>query len=316
MTREVVSVAIFGMLAIGCHGSAGTALVDGGELETGGDASNEFELDAGTMTAMCPDNDVFGIRRIYCTKPGGDEWFINMDDPEENLDRFDPKTEITQNSDGSWKVTSSKVRMNVFTPEGYQQDLITTYDQDDLAAKGYMQSPADWKNVEMTGYVKVNDADDGGFAWYGRGGFHGGSAGDGGSGCEGTSYKGALEWDGQTRIAKEQWHPHGYSFTNRKAAKGVVEDRWIGYKTIIYNVDNDTAVRVELWADWNADNTWEKIDEMLDDEGMGDEGGTCGGKSDQPMVWAGPVVTYRWDGATDVDVRDLSVREITPPTQP
>ena len=25
-----------------------------------------------------------------------------------------------------------------------------------LATKGYMQSPNDWKNVEMTGYFKVN----------------------------------------------------------------------------------------------------------------------------------------------------------------
>ena len=44
----------------------------------------------------------------------------------------------------------------VLTSSGYHSDLITTLNKRDLSAKGYMQSPNDWKNVEMTGYSKVN----------------------------------------------------------------------------------------------------------------------------------------------------------------
>ncbi|HEX7032545.1 MAG TPA: discoidin domain-containing protein, partial [Nitrososphaera sp.] len=48
--------------------------------------------------------DKFGIRELYPTKPGGDEWFMNMDNPNADEDRFTTKDEITKNPDGSWKV--------------------------------------------------------------------------------------------------------------------------------------------------------------------------------------------------------------------
>ena len=57
---------------------------------------------------------------------------------------------------GSWKVTSIEVRYGILTSSGYHPKLITTLNQMQLATKGYMQSPNDWKNVEMTGYFKVN----------------------------------------------------------------------------------------------------------------------------------------------------------------
>jgi hypothetical protein len=34
--------------------------------------------------------------------------------------------------------------------------LPITLNQTELAEKGYMQSPNDWKNVEMTGYFKIS----------------------------------------------------------------------------------------------------------------------------------------------------------------
>jgi uncharacterized lipoprotein YddW (UPF0748 family) len=43
----------------------------------------------------------------------------------------------------------------IFTSTGYDQDKITTYKQESLATKGYMQSSNDWKNIEITGYVKL-----------------------------------------------------------------------------------------------------------------------------------------------------------------
>src|SRR3954468_9465938 len=104
--------------------------------------------------------DKFGIKEIYRSKLGGEEWFINMDDPNHDL-RTDPQTTLTKNDDTehgdiSWKIQNTEVRYEVFTSSGYNAQLITTLNQTELSKKGFMQSPNDWKNVEMTGYFKIN----------------------------------------------------------------------------------------------------------------------------------------------------------------
>ena len=63
---------------------------------------------------------------------------------------------LTRNPDGSWKVSSTEIRFNVYTSSGYYHELISTLNQQQLAAKGYMQSPNDWRIVEITGYLKLN----------------------------------------------------------------------------------------------------------------------------------------------------------------
>ena len=40
--------------------------------------------------------------------------------------RFNPGNEITKNLDGSWKMTSTQVRMGVFPSTGYSPGTITT----------------------------------------------------------------------------------------------------------------------------------------------------------------------------------------------
>jgi hypothetical protein len=39
----------------------------------------------------------------------------------------------------------------------------------------------------------------------------------------------------------------------------------------------------------------------------------CGGSPDQKVTWGGPISTFRWDTATNVDFKWLSVREILVP---
>lgn len=255
-----------------------------------------------------------GVFQIYPTKTGGDEWFINMDDPTSDP-RFKPKSTMTKNADGTWKIKSSSVRANVFTVTGYSRAEITTYNQQELAAKGYMQALNDWKNVEVTGYVKVNsNKKDDNFSWFGRGGLHTNSYE-----CEGTAYKGNLYYSGKARFAKEQWHSGGYSFTATKTVTDPIKSKWVGFKFIMFNtvvqLDNNqiTAVKLESWIDPANNNTWTKVDEKIDAGGWGDEGDICGGNPDQIITWGGPVVTFRWDSATDVDMMKFSVREIAPP---
>jgi hypothetical protein len=196
------------------------------------------------------------------------------------------------------------------TSTGYSTSKIPTYDRKTLASKGYMQAPNDWKNVEMTGFVKVNSASDrsDNFAWYARGGRH-----SDGIGCEGSAYKGSLHYDGRTRFQKESWHV-SYDQSSYRNTTSSIMGRWVGFKTVMRNVTvgGRTAVKLELWLNDNADRvSWTKVYDMVDDGSWGGDSRACGASSDSiPMTWGGPLAVFRWDNAGDVDFKWLSVREI------
>jgi hypothetical protein len=257
-------------------------------------------------------SDNFGIIKLYPTKSGGEQWFMNMNNPLGDS-RFNPQNTITKNPDGSWKMKSTKVRMAVYTSTGYDQDDIPTLDHSVIASKGYMLAPNDWRNFEMTQYVKVNTSpNDDNLSPNGRGGRH---TGDGPpEGCEGSSMKGDVFFSGKVRFAKEQWHV-SYVFTSLKSATGSIEDKWVGVKFVVYNFQENgkTVVKTQLWLDKNNNGMFVKVDENVDRGGWGTEGTECGGAPDQRITWGGPITTFRWDTATDVDFKYLSVREIAPP---
>jgi hypothetical protein len=255
-----------------------------------------------------PDKDVFGVTQLYPTKPGGETWFLK-DDASRDA-RFDAQNTVTRNADGSWKMKSDKVRMSVFTSTGYDAQRIPTYDPDVLASRGYMQAPNDWKNVEMTGFLKVNATRDesDNFSWYARGGRHTDSLE-----CEGTSYKGGLHYDGRVRWQKEPWHV-SYEQTSYKPGTSALKGRWVGFKSVMRNtvVGGKPAVKLELWLNENADRvTWKNVYDVTDSGQLGGDTKHCGGAvMGMPLTWGGPIATFRWDSATDVDFKWLSVREL------
>src|ERR687892_267914 len=255
-------------------------------------------------------NDQFGIKKIYASKPNGEKWFMNMQDPS-NDPRSNPPP-MSKNSDGSWRVTSGQVRYGVYTSSGYHPDRVET-DHSVLASRGYMQSPNDWKNVELTGQVKFNSGDDSeNWAWYARGGRHTGSGSP--EGCEGSSLKGDLTYtDGTVRWAKEQWHV-SYVFAPWKDSPASADGKFVGFKAMMYNtiINGETAVKLELWVDPNNNNNWQKVYDFIDQGGWGNDGGECNGEPDQIISWGGPIASFRWDGANSVDIKNLSVREIVP----
>jgi len=227
--------------------------------------------------------------------------------------RFNPQNTITKNPDGSWKMKATQVRMAVYTSTLYDGDDIPTLDHSEIASNGYMLRPNDWRNFEMTQYVKVNTSpSDDNFSPNGRGGRH---TGDGPpEGCEGSSMKGDVFFSGKVRFAKEQWHV-SYVFTSLKTPTTSIEDKWIGIKFIVYNFvqNNKVVVKTELWLDTHNSGNFVKVDESVDSGGWGTEGTECGGAPDQIITWGGPITTFRWDTATDVDFKNLSVREIVSP---
>ena len=259
------------------------------------------------------DTDIFGIKKLYSTKSNGEEWYMNMNNPTGDS-RFNPRNTITKNPDGSWKMKATQVRMEVYTSTGYDRDDIPTLDHSVIASKGYMLASNDWRNFEMTQYVKVNTSpSEDNFSPNGRGGKHT-LVDTPPAGCEGSSMKGDVFFSGKVRFAKEQWHV-SYVFTSLKTPTGSIEDKWVGIKFIVYNFveNNKVVVKTELWLDTNNSGNFVKVDENVDRGGWGTEGAECGGAPDQIISWGGPITTFRWDTATDVDFKNLSVREIIPP---
>lgn len=254
-----------------------------------------------TQTAFKP-------KEIYPTKQGGREWYLDINNPLEDGGIFDPGTKINKLQDGSWLVGedsngSYQVRMNVITPPGQNE----------------------WKNVEITGYVKVIDTASGEAAspegsptpisaidWYARGGRHSDSVP-----CEGTSLKGILRINGLAAWQKEIWHTGGYTDTRAVVnATNPILDKWIGWKVAIYNINNDTAVKMESYIDENANNNWRKVNELVDNGGWVANSPDsvfysvdCNRSKDYVVTNSGPIVTFRSDNIL-WQFKELSVREI------
>jgi hypothetical protein len=251
--------------------------------------------------------DKFGIKKIYPTKQSGREWFINMDNPTSD-GIFHPQSTITRQPDGSWQIggaghhtngknEDSKVRMNVNTPEGMQP----------------------WKNVEITGYAKVisaNSPTDDHLDWYARGGRHSDDVP-----CDGTALKGWLGVDGTASWIKEIWFTDGYTdqLAKAKVTNDSILGRWIGWKVIIYNMDNDSAVRMQSYIDDKNNNHWVKVTDIIDDGGWYANASDnvfysadCGKPKDYIITNSGPTVAFRSDNIV-WDLKNLSVREIEAP---
>ena len=163
-----------------------------------------------------PQLDEFGITKIYPTRDGGREWFINMSYPKDSPNfSITDNANLTKVSDGAWRINSSHVRMVVNTSD----------DQ------------SEWMNTEMTGLVRLSlplndsqsnlargtpnsssdipisldspeneESDD--LVFISRSGRHSSDVP-----CEGTAYNGDLHVDGSVGWKKEIWHTGGYTGT-------------------------------------------------------------------------------------------------------
>ena len=273
--------------------------------------------------------DKFGIKEIYRSKPGEEEWFMNMDDPKHDL-RTDPQTTLTKNDDTEhginiWKIQNTEVRYEVFTSSGYNPQLITTLNQTELAKKGFMQSPNDWKNVEMTGYFKINS-----FTKSEKNGAahielvaRGGKNTDNknlikglSEQCESTTYHSNTYETRRVKFEKDLEHTQGYTTKDKEKTNAVQKQllgRWIGIKAVFYNLPDNNSVKLEQYIDDKSDNNWHKVLSYTDDGHWGGGTPNCGGLDTQVITWGGPIAIFRWDNIDDMDIKDFSIREIQQP---
>ena len=251
--------------------------------------------------------DVFGIRKIYETKPDGFEWYMNMENPKENR-RLYNYGNIKENDDNSYSI-GDRSRLSVYSEEGIgnNEGNMNTYDFSKLREKGYWHKPNDWKNVEITGEYRYGGGDGPGITHYVRSEDHSNLH----DGCGGSSYKNKIYFDGTSNFNKEQTHPTSWEMPHIEHKYGDLKDHWFRFKAIIYNLPNGN-VNLENWLDPNNNNNWTKIGQLTDNGEWGEDGDICGGTPDEKITWGSPTVTIRWDEIS-IDFRNLSVREIEPP---
>jgi hypothetical protein len=95
--------------------------------------------------------------------------------------------------------------------------------------------------------------------------------------------------------------------------------RWIGWKVVMYNINNNTPVKMESYLDDNNTNHWVRVTNLTDNGGWYADtsdkrfySANCGKPKDYMMTNSGAEVTFRSDNMI-LDFKNLSVREILPP---
>jgi hypothetical protein len=197
-----------------------------------------------------------------------------------------------------------------------------------------------WKNVEITGYVRLSHLTNGNVSdgdisnglsasgedeiddlvFISRSGRHSSEVP-----CEGTAYNAGLHTDGSSGWKKEIWHTGGY--TEERARHKIAEsylNKWVGLKVVVYNImgDNETSgVKLEMYVDNSNINNWTKISDMIDSGGWYSKSNNteflsagCGRARDYVIIDGGPNVIFRTDNIL-LDFKNLSVREIQPSPQ-
>jgi hypothetical protein len=242
------------------------------------------------------DPDKFGIEEIYPVANNGPVWYINNEDP--------------QSDDNFYFRSSEDIDLEEEEEEGSQEEEFRMDAETGTERHGvriHVDSPKGiWKNVEMSGYFKLLDGQDE-FTMIAR---HGPSYHENG-GCDAYGYYGMLSAEGDAFFKKKTYH-HGGGYTERTAVEENVvselQDRWIGIKFMVYDVDNGD-VKLELWIDdGDETNNWKKVTEYIDDGEWETEDSHCD-RPDDYIIDSGTRATFRIDDS-EFEFKKLSVKEI------
>ncbi len=293
----------------------------------------EYVEDLGSGTTGGSANDPFGVRKIYHTKSGGEEFFTNQNDlladasSGGRIQNFEGEN-IARQSDGSYQSNGGNdngdLRLEIWSPAYSNQT---------------QRLNAAWRNVEITIYFKYLDQDGRNPPYvcqlYGKGGHHSSARP-----CEGAAYKFRVNRTANnTSYDKEICHSSYAGNTGATTVSGLSggfgNGEWHGFKAV--QVTEGSDVRLRTWVDTNCSdsngnliiqNNWRQVNERVDsggwaaDSAFGDCNG-CGRQADDIMT--GPytvadsgsanynrnLCAYRTDGVT-TRFKYFSTREIDP----
>ena len=282
---------------------------------------------AANTSAMENATDIFGITKIYPTKEGAREWFLNMSHPT-NSSNFSitDNVNLSKVSDSSWRINTTHVRMIVNTSdnqENWNNTEITGYVRLSFPNSSQVSLNRTTTDSEISNQSSISDDESEGveiddLVFISRSGRHSSDVP-----CDGTGYIGGLHTDGSVGWKKEIWHTGGY--TDERARNTIADsflNTWIGWKIVVYTIeiDNETrGVKLESYIDESNTNNWTKVTEFIDGGGWyantnDDEffAAGCDKARDHILTDARPNIIFRTDNLV-LDFKNLSVREIQPP---
>ena len=153
--------------------------------------------------------------------------------------------------------------------------------------------------------------------------------------CGGSSYHNNISIDGKLQMKKEQYHAdYVIDKPNTNINLGNLTNKKIGFKTIVYNFDNNSKVKLESWVDIENEGKgpYVKVHEKIDDgtwglnstEEANVEGNAttieakmdeCGAKTKAAIIsWGSPKIIFKTN-KLNFDIYDIEVREIIPPSK-
>ncbi len=263
-------------------------------------------------------DDIFGVKEIYPTKKDGAQWYMNANNilndtlfytsPDPNATCNNPAIcmQLYKNpTDDSWHAK------RIYVPENEGTRLVVNSPPNTL-----------WLNTEMTGYYKLQNS-----THYPQEFTHVTRSGTPHTTvCHGYSYYPSITFDGNAEVQKSLYHAGDISsYSETFASTGVTTpliDRWIGMKTMTYNIKNNTAVKFEIWTDEQDNNNWHKIFEQIDpgwpvpgnpaEQGCKNPTTGLAMNNNDIISWGGTEQQFRADNA-EFDFKKLSIREIIPP---
>ena len=258
-------------------------------------------------SASAADLDAFGVAKLFPTVKGGREWSADWRAARSvGPYKEDPRDPLLKNAAGTLSIKggiaslpSARTRLFVMTPK-------------DRSGK---YTAAQWKNVEMTIYVKCGKPTQSVAGQALSLSARSGERHSDDAPCEGTSYHASLRTDGECGFKKEVWHTGGYSSLRPDPAPWlwptVPQDRWIGIKFVCRNCHNDRHVRLELYVDPDETNDWKLIADVTDGGGWEGKEPGCNRRKDFIIAQERPAVYFRTD-FVPVELKKFSVREIDP----
>ena len=280
------------------------------------------------------------LPQIYPTAPQGQVYRFDSSNPNDKFQVDEEKNDnifTHENKDGSWNVEYGTVRIDIFTPDSgildknlilkknSNESIVQSWNFSDLRNLGYWYKPSDWKNVEFTVIFKLLnssrfDGEEHDISLVTRSISHSQSyketSDDSLFYCGGSSYHNNISNKGHLQIKKEKFHAdYETDRNNPNVTLGNLYDKIIGFKGIVYNLNN-TAVKLESWVDTEnqGKGPYKKVHEKIDNGDWGENMKVCGAELDgEAITWGSPMVILKADDFK-FDIYDVQVREIVPPS--
>lgn len=280
------------------------------------------------------------LPQIYPTAPQGQMYRLDSSNPNDKFQVDEEKNDnifTHENKDGSWNVEYGTVRIDIFTPDSgildknlilkknSNESIVQSWNFSDLRNLGYWYKPSDWKNVEFTVIFKLLnssrfDGEEHDISLVTRSISHSQSYketfDDSLFYCGGSSYHNNISNKGHLQMKKEKFHAdYETDRNNPNVTLGNLYDKIIGFKGIVYNLNN-TAVKLESWVDTEnqGKGPYKKVHEKIDNGDWGENMKVCGAELDgEAITWGSPMVILKADDFKFY-IYDVQVREIIPPS--